>query len=176
VEKFWRYIYNKESLSKTVDNMKWIGIKYFLVDLNAATIDNDPRHNLTKRYEDLLKSFTSDRLKLIQTDSLCLQVALENYKIDKDINEYLLLAWVNYRSYIWNKIIWRWNKLEYCHKKIKTLISENMINNNKYNYLLPIYNEYKNLVKEKQIKTDNNFYKYLRIRVKHWAKVLFEVK
>jgi len=60
--------------------------------LNAATIDNDPRHNLTKRYEDLLKSFTSNRLELIQTDSLCLNIALEDYKKDKDINEYLILA------------------------------------------------------------------------------------
>jgi len=42
-----------------------------------------------------------------------------------------------------------------------------MINKIKYNYLLPIYNEYKDLVKEKQIKTDYDFSKYLQIRVKH---------
>jgi hypothetical protein len=31
--------------------MKILGLNYLLVDLNAATIDKDPRRNLTKRYE-----------------------------------------------------------------------------------------------------------------------------
>jgi len=54
--------------------MKEFGLKYLLVDLNAATIDNDPRHDLTRRYENLLKTFTSDNLNLIETDSICLKV------------------------------------------------------------------------------------------------------
>jgi len=51
-----------------------------LTDLNAATIDKDPRHDLTRRYENLLKTFTSDKLELIETDSVCLKIALEDYK------------------------------------------------------------------------------------------------
>jgi hypothetical protein len=47
--------------------------------LNAATIDKDERHNLTTRYENLLYTFTSNELELIETDSICLKVALEDF-------------------------------------------------------------------------------------------------
>jgi len=60
--------------------MKKLGLSYLLVDLNAATIDRDPRHDLTRRYEEMLKTFTSNKLKLIETDSICLKIALEDYK------------------------------------------------------------------------------------------------
>jgi hypothetical protein len=56
------------------------------VDLNAATIDKDPRHDLTRRFEGLLNTFKSSKLELIQTDSLCLQMALEEK--DKDYMTY----------------------------------------------------------------------------------------
>lgn len=68
--------------------MKKLGLKYFLVDLNAATIDKDPRHDLTKRFERLLSTFRSSKLNLIQTDSLCLRIALE----EKDPSTYLTYA------------------------------------------------------------------------------------
>jgi hypothetical protein len=48
--------------------------------LNAATIDKDARHNLTKRYEKLLDTFNSEKLELIETDSICLKVALDDFK------------------------------------------------------------------------------------------------
>jgi hypothetical protein len=73
VSTFDLYIYNKD-LNKTIDNMKKLRLEYLLVDLNAATIDQDPRRDLTRRYENLLKTYTSDRLQLIETDSLCLQM------------------------------------------------------------------------------------------------------
>jgi hypothetical protein len=50
------------------------------MDLNAATIDKDPKHNLTKRYEKLLDSVSSSKVTLIETDSLCLKIALEDFK------------------------------------------------------------------------------------------------
>ncbi len=75
--------------------MKKMGLKYLLVDLNAATIDKDPRRDLTKRFEQLLSTFQSDKLELIQTDSLCLQIALE----EKDPATYMTHAGVNYESY-----------------------------------------------------------------------------
>jgi hypothetical protein len=68
--------------------MKKMGIKYFLVDLNAATIDKDPRHDLTRRYENLLKTFKSDKLELVQTDSICLQIAID----EKDEEHYMQIA------------------------------------------------------------------------------------
>jgi hypothetical protein len=70
-------------------------MRYLLVDLNAATIDNDPRHALTTRYEELLKTFTSNKLKLIETDSICLKMALEDYKKSskskEDLKEFMLV-------------------------------------------------------------------------------------
>jgi hypothetical protein len=58
-----------------------------LVDLNAATIDKDSRHNLTTRYERLLNTFTSDRLELIETDSICLKVALDSFSRSEKMSE-----------------------------------------------------------------------------------------
>jgi len=78
----------------TVERMKKIGLSYLLVDLNAATIDRDPRHDLTRRYENLLSTFRAKNLELVQTDSTCLHIAL-----DENNNNYLDYAGVNYESY-----------------------------------------------------------------------------
>lgn|GEM_PF-416789 len=91
---FDKYFYDIDP-NKTVERMEKLGLKYFLVDLNAATIDKDPRHDLTRRFENLLKTFRSDKLKLVQTDSICLQIALE----EKDPATYMTYAGVNYESY-----------------------------------------------------------------------------
>lgn len=91
---FDKYFYNKDP-NTTVDRMQKLGLKYLLVDLNAATIDKDPRHDLTRRFENLLQTFRSDKLELVQTDSLCLQMALE----EKDPTTYMTYAGVNYESY-----------------------------------------------------------------------------
>jgi hypothetical protein len=95
VKNFNSYILS-DTPDETVENMKTLGLNYFLVDLNAATIDNDPRRNLTKRYESLLKTFTSDRLELVSTDSICLRIATEDYsksnKTDEDFKKYLWIA------------------------------------------------------------------------------------
>ena len=92
VENFYSYFYDSDP-EKTVDRIVKSGLKYFLVDLNAATIDRDPRHNLTIRYESLLATFPSKKLKLIQTDSLCLRVGLEELKNGKiSVDDYKFLA------------------------------------------------------------------------------------
>lgn len=91
---FDKYFYNTDP-NKTVERMEKLGLKYLLVDLNAATIDKDPRHDLTRRFENLLKTFRSDKLELVQTDSICLQIALE----EKDPATYMTYAGVNYESY-----------------------------------------------------------------------------
>ena len=65
-------------------------MKYFLIDLNAATIDRDPRHDLTKRFENLLKTFRSDKLRLVKTDSLCMESAIANSAKESE-DEFLVL-------------------------------------------------------------------------------------
>jgi hypothetical protein len=90
---FDTYFYDKDP-DVTIERMKKIGLSYLLVDLNAATIDKDSRHDLTKRYENLLNTFKSSKLELVQTDSICLRLA-----IDEQDTNYLTYAGVNYESY-----------------------------------------------------------------------------
>lgn len=99
VQNFYTYFYD-EDRNTTVDRISKSGLKYFLVDLNAATIDRDPRHNLTTRYESLLNTFPAKKLQLIQTDSICLRVALDELQAGNIKDEdYKFLAGVNHESY-----------------------------------------------------------------------------
>lgn len=172
------YIYNP-NINKTVENLKKLWLWYLLVDLNAPTIDKDERHNLTTRYEKLLSIFTSDKLELIETDSLCLKLALEEFnkseKFSEDRERFITIAWVNYESYTedW-KTIARWTKLMECYKTINNLIKEEKIDSENYNYLLNINNYIKQ--NKEQFKTDNEIYKLLQGQVTHWYKVLFGIK
>lgn len=68
------------SPEKTIDRMKNIGLGYLLTDLNAATIDRDPRRVLTTRFEHLLLTMRAKNLRLVDTDNLCLRIALDEYK------------------------------------------------------------------------------------------------
>ena len=139
IMKFYTYILG-DNPDESVKNMKDLGLEYFLVDLNAATIDKDERRNLTKRYEELLHTFTSTDLELISTDSKCLATAREIYlKSDKsaqDYVEYLAMAGVNYDGYENGEKIPRSAKRVYCYNKILTLIEEAKVDNNNYSYLV----------------------------------------
>jgi len=177
LDKFDKYFYDINS-DVTVERMKNFGLKFLLVDLNAATIDKDPRHALTTRYEKLLQTFTSDKLELIETDSVCLKIWLENYnnviwkvKSKKDIEVYISLAGVNYDSYNseWKRY-WRLNKQMNCYKWILQLFNANQINNNHYNYLLQL-KPYLN-----KLKTEEQKIQFLHNNLGHWFKVLFKIK
>lgn len=102
----------------------WIG--YLLIDLNAATIDRDPRRNLTTRFESLIANTRSDRLKLVHTDSMCLQLALSNKK-DLSRDQFLSLAHVNSESYVrdasWAlNTVSRMTKLASCRQQVYSLL------------------------------------------------------
>ncbi len=172
------YIYSDDA-NITIENFKKMGISYLLADLNAATIDKDERHNLTKRYERLLKTFTSDKLELIETDSACLKVALEDYsksqKTDKDIENYMNTAGVNYEWYTqdWTTIN-RNTKLLWCFKRIRSLMDDWKINSNDYSYLLNLDNYIKQ--NKDSFKTDQQLYPFMQQQITHWYKVLFKIK
>lgn len=95
---FKRYIYTETDMEPdmVVERMKKLGIKYVLIDLNAATIDDDPEKNLTSRYESLLKILVSNKVEIISNDSACLRIALEDYRLSQktqdDMKAYLRLA------------------------------------------------------------------------------------
>lgn len=57
ITQFNDYFYDEKDINVWIERMKKMWLSYFLVDLNAATIDKDPRHDLTKRFENLLKHF-----------------------------------------------------------------------------------------------------------------------
>lgn len=69
---FGKYFYDAVPEVAT-NRMKTLGIRYFLIDLNAATIDRDPRHDLTARMDNLLSTFRANNLRLVATDSICLR-------------------------------------------------------------------------------------------------------
>lgn len=130
------YIYN-ENNDITIDRFKKLWLKYLLIDLNAATIDQSDSHDLTIRYEKMLKLFTHSSLELIDTDNICLLLWIEEYKKTRDINNYMTFAWVNYDSYDKdNKKINRQEKIISCAKYIDKLIDENKIDNENYPFLL----------------------------------------
>ena len=95
IQNFQTYFY-EEDIDQTIENMKKMGIKYLLVDLNAATIDSG-EYRLTKRYENLLHTLSSEKLSLINTDNYCLRLALDEYH-NKNISydDYLKIAGTNY--------------------------------------------------------------------------------
>ena len=167
---FDTYIYDTD-VNIWVDRMKKLWINYLLVDLNAATIDKDPRHNLTKRYEKLLTTFTSNKLDLIETDSVCLKVALEEYKKNKNLKTYLDLAGVNYDGYTSNnKKIKRSLKQVACYEQILSLIESKQVTQNSYSYL-NIYIPHLAKLKNTQEKV-----MFLHKYVWHGFKVLFKIK
>jgi len=172
------YIYNS-NINTTVDNLKKAWLWYLLVDLNAATIDKDERHNLTTRYEKLLNTFTSERLELIETDSICLKLALEDFnkseKLSEDRDKFLFMAWVNHESYNedWSGV-WRSTKLLQCYARIDELIKNKKIDTTNYNYLLWINNYI--IQNQESFKTENQIFTLLQQQITHWYKVLFKIK
>lgn len=128
------YIYS-EDIDITIDRFKKLWLDYILIDLNTATIDKSLDRTLTSRYEKLVQSLVSDRLELISTDSLCLQLWLEAYKNNEDIWQYMTFATVNHNSYEENNIIWVKEKRLLCVSFLNDLIEKDLISKNSYSFL-----------------------------------------
>ena len=133
---FSYYIY-WDSIEETIDRFKKLWVKYVLLDLNTATIDNSLNHNLTDRYESLLYTLSSKDLELISTDSICLNLWLESYRLNGDLSEFLTVASVNHNSYdsSWN-IIMAWEKRSKCINKLIDVLDNDLINEKDYSFLL----------------------------------------
>jgi len=137
---FENYIYEEDN-NIVYNRFKALDIDYILMDLNAATIDRDPAKNLTKRYEHLLSYVSDPRVELIETDSICLRVALDNYKIDSNLETYMWLASINYDfEYSKNQ------KKAACLSVIQKIISSDELLS-KFTYLVP----YKNALIQSEI-------------------------
>ncbi len=160
-----------ENASYTLENFKKLDLSYILLDLNAATIDQDPERRLTARYEDMLRFSAEADLELVESDSICLKLALDEYRLDSDMQKYLQIAWVNYG----NSKEKNTKKLA-CISQIYKAIETNSINAEKYPYLRP----YKKMVddmllKSKKTRTIQEIYTAINQNLPTWYKVLFKI-
>lgn len=64
INQFDAYIWDEDT-SITTQRLQDLSIRYLVVDLNAATIDDDPRQELTRRYENLLEYTLSSDIDYI---------------------------------------------------------------------------------------------------------------
>lgn len=94
LSKFQDYMH--DDINTSLERYKKLDISYILLDINAATIDNDPVRSLTQRYENILEILTHRDISLIETDSICLRLALDEYKLNGNLDTYIELAGVNY--------------------------------------------------------------------------------
>jgi len=157
----------------TAENLTKLGIKYMLVDLNAATIDQDPRHDLTRRYEQVLDFIKTDKVKLVATDSLCLQVALDL----KTNDNYMNLAGTNYVSYLKDENgntrgISPTEKVNFCAKVIGQIISENRVTEKDFSYLQPLA-EY---VVSKKPQNENDYVQLITPYISRTWMAAFEIQ
>lgn len=164
---FQNYIYDENS-NITYERFKKLGISYILLDLNAATIDRDPAKNLTKRYENMLRFSLHPNIELIETDSICLRYALDRYKQEKNISNYLLLAGVNYQGKYTVA-----DKKQSCLSEILKTISNNE-DLWEYSYLAP----YKNALDTAGVKAQDtkNAIWVIGRRIPNGFKVLFKIR
>ena len=173
VTKFDTYMYD-ENPDVTVDRMTQLWFQHLLVDLNAATIDKDPRRDLTRRYEGLLKTFTSENLELIETDSICLKVALDQYKLDNNMWAYLKLAGANHNSYTETGTVTRSQKNIECLSLVYSLVRDKKITQTNYSYLFWLYAQIER--NEIDINNQQETMMFLQNFVNSWFKVLFKIQ
>jgi len=152
-----------------LNRFKKLNLEYILLDLNAATIDRDPEKNLTKRYERLINFLKSPDVELIETDSICLRVGLDNYKLESNLETYMWLATTNHSSQF-SQI----QKKNACLSVIQKIISnEDLISS--YPYL----NSYKNALIQAEIDVNNKdvaVNALAQLIRWNWFKALFKIK
>lgn len=92
---FENYIYDPD-IDLSIERLQKMWVSQILLDLNAATIDQDPRKELTQRYEHILALTSNPKVKLVETDSICLILGKRYYAETQDVSWYLKIAGVNY--------------------------------------------------------------------------------
>lgn len=138
--KYDNYIYD-EDFSISSKRLKDIWLPYLLIDLWAPTIDRDPRHALTTRYENLMKSVTDENIELIYTNNVCLKLSLEKFsnseKTKEDLDNFIKTWLVKHETYLddWNVLTRGTKKLE-CYNLILDLIKTQQIDDDNYFYLI----------------------------------------
>ena len=141
-ENFDRYIWDEDP-SITTQRLQKLGITYMLVDLNAATIDHDPRQDLTRRYENLLAYTMSQDVEFMAGDSTCYRIARDRYNAwEISLHEAIYMAWVNYGS-----AKERTDKTRECIVSVYDAIRDGVYQDTpKFNYLLVYKNRLERII------------------------------
>ena len=130
INQFDAYIWDEDT-SITTQRLQDLSIRYLVVDLNAATIDDDPRQELTRRYENLLEYTLSSDIDYISWDSICFRIARDLYQSwDIPLESALSIAGVNYGS-----SEERNTRLSHCIVTIYEAIQQWLDNNETFFYL-----------------------------------------
>lgn len=164
--KFNTYLFDVDE-EVTIERYKELGISYLLLDINAATIDNDPDKSLTKRYENTLSFISNPNIELISTDSVCLEFWRDLYKETGDKELFMKVAWINY-SYKETQS----QKKSLCLNLIADiLVDDERIWN--YQYLL----KYKNWFENNNIDLSEReqIINILNKNIRNWYKVLIKI-
>lgn len=148
------------------NRLKYINIEYLLVDVNIPSIDKSKEKFLLKRFEKLISYLSHESVELIETDSICLEVAYHEFQKNQNLDEYLFMSWISYGATNKKKIA--------CINKIHELITAETLSED-YDFLLP-YKEvlWNALSKQKLTKKEQMelIAKYVRL----WQMALFRIK
>lgn len=169
LEKFWWYLYD-ENPNTIKERFKDLDLSYILLDLNAATIDNDSRKALTTRYENMLKFTLLADLELIETDSICLKLWRDYYKKNSNIADYMILAGSNYDSSEFS----RSQKRSACVTQIVNILQNETVDENNYPYL----QVFMNLLNQAGIPISDTekVTQWVASRLPIWYKALFKIQ
>jgi hypothetical protein len=104
----------------------------------------------------------------VETDSVCLRVALDTYKVDDDMTQYIDIAWINY-SYGKSSSV----KKALCVEKIFEIIS-----NEQQLALYPYLTSYVSAFEKAWISLSDKDSVEVALfqNISNWYKVLFKVK
>lgn len=95
---FDAYVWDEDIWTIT-ERLQKLWVRHVIFDLNAATIDEDPRKDLTRRYENLLRYSLSDEVDFIAGDSVCYRLARDLYQFWRiPLESAMGIAWINYGS------------------------------------------------------------------------------
>lgn len=164
-----------EDESKVTERLRTLWVKYLLFDLNSATIDQDPRQDLTRRYENLLRYSLSEDVVFEAWDSICYRIARDLYQLWAiPFENAFSIAWVNYGSLEEKK-----EKMTDCVVTLYESIQQNIVELHPQFSYLKIYQELLlEYVEQKWDSTEielNEALSFLAPYVSHWFKVLVRI-
>ena len=175
INRFDTYIWN-EDLSVVTQRLQDLDMWYMIIDLNAATIDDDPRRDLTRRYENILRYAMSSEVEYITGDSICFRIGRDLYHSwNIPIESALSIASINYGT-----LEERNARLTDCTVTIYEMIQQWIDQDNEAFVYMEVYrNRLERIVQQLQENdieiTDENVLTHLAGTISRWYKILLDI-